>query len=274
MDYFVPTVKEVVYFSLWLLCGAVISNLVALIAVIFDPSFAVSAPMQVICTPLLYIPALLYASSKSRRNRMFADWEAEAPCPVDSLKKSQLNTAFLFVIGIVMVLSAQLLCDGFTRWLPEISPMMKEQMEALMKNADMLSLITLTCVLAPIFEETVFRGIVCRGIAKNYGPVWGIMVSAVFFGAIHLNVTQAVPAFVLGVVFGYVYLRTGSLKLTMAMHCANNAFAVYTSRFCPELEGFDSLADVLPTAQYIILVSAAFVLLMIGINIIRKNFAA
>lgn len=60
-------------------------------------------------------------------------------------------------------------------------------------------------------------------------PVWAIFWSAVFFAFIHLNPWQAVPAFILGCLFGYVYYKTGSLKLTMLMHFTNNTFSLIFS---------------------------------------------
>ncbi len=75
------------------------------------------------------------------------------------------------------------------------------------------------------------------------------MISAVFFAVIHLNPWQAIPAFLLGCLFGYVYYRTGSLKLTMLMHFANNTFALAVAHI-DAFEEAESWLDVLPGARY------------------------
>ncbi len=50
-------------------------------------------------------------------------------------------------------------------------------------------------------------------------PALAIAISAIFFATIHGNLWQGISAFILGSFFGYVYYKTGSLKLTMLMHC-------------------------------------------------------
>jgi hypothetical protein len=64
-----------------------------------------------------------------------------------------------------------------------------------------------------------------------------------------MNPWQAIPAFILGCIFGYVYYKTGSLKLTMLMHCANNTFAVVLSNI-DAFEEAESWMDVLSPSAY------------------------
>lgn len=78
---------------------------------------------------------------------------------------------------------------------------------------------TLFCavILAPIMEELVFRKLVIDRIAC-YGEGVAMIVSGLLFGLIHGNFQQASYAFVLGVFFAYVYLRTGRIIYTMIAH--------------------------------------------------------
>ena len=62
-------------------------------------------------------------------------------------------------------------------------------------------------------------------------PGWAIVVSALFFALIHLNPWQALNAFIIGVVMGYVYYKSGSLWLTMLIHFVNNGTSVILSQF-------------------------------------------
>jgi membrane protease YdiL (CAAX protease family) len=66
---------------------------------------------------------------------------------------------------------------------------------------------------------------------------------------IHLNPWQAIPAFILGLLFGLVYYKTGSLKLTMLMHCANNTLAAIFSRI-PAFQDAESFIDVMNPWTY------------------------
>ena len=71
---------------------------------------------------------------------------------------------------------------------------------------------------------------------------------------------QALPAFLLGVVFGYVYYKTGSLKLTMLMHFVNNTMALIMSRI-PSFQDAETFADVMSPWAYICVIAACVLFL-------------
>ena len=75
-----------------------------------------------------------------------------------------------------------------------------------------------------------------------------------------MNPWQALAAFLLGILFGFVYYKTGSLKLTMLMHCVNNTMAVVFSKI-PSIEEAESFADILSPWAYagIMIASIAFI---------------
>ena len=111
---------------------------------------------------------------------------------------------------------------------------------------------------------------ILRGLlGTKVKPVWAIVISAVFFAFIHLNPWQAVPAFLLGCLFGYVYFKTGSLKLTMLMHFANNTFALVTSQISA-FEEAESWLDVLPGMRYWILFFAAILLVVLIVRAFNR----
>ena len=73
----------------------------------------------------------------------------------------------------------------------------------------------------------------------------------------------------LGCLFGYVYYRTGSLKLTMLMHCVNNTFAVVCSRI-DSLSEMDNWVDILPGTQYWILFAVGAMLLILFTRVLDR----
>lgn len=77
-------------------------------------------------------------------------------------------------------------------------------------------------LLAPIVEEWLFRKQVI-GRLRRFGELPAIVVSALFFALFHLNLFQCFYAFGLGILFGYVYMRTSKLRYTIAMHMIINA---------------------------------------------------
>ena len=79
-----------------------------------------------------------------------------------------------------------------------------------------------TCVIAPIFEETLYRGILLKGLINKYNSKKAIVYSALIFGIAHLNVPQGINAFLLGLILGTVFYYTRSIYLCMTMHFTNN----------------------------------------------------
>ena len=78
-----------------------------------------------------------------------------------------------------------------------------------------------TCVLAPVFEELVFRKALIDRL-HPYGEKLAILISALCFGLFHLNLQQFLYATALGLVFGYVYTRSGQLRWSIALHMTVN----------------------------------------------------
>lgn len=96
----------------------------------------------------------------------------------------------------------------------------------------------LLVVVGPVFEELVFReGIVRSLFAKGWSNVAASAVAALLFAVVHGNLAQGVPAFVLGLVLGLVYVASGDVRVTAVMHIANNALAVLFMLY-PGIEEF------------------------------------
>lgn len=82
-----------------------------------------------------------------------------------------------------------------------------------------------TAILVPVMEEFAFRGVLCSAL-RRYGAGFAIVASALVFSLVHLDFSNVVFAFIAGLVFGYLYLRTGNLWITIAIHALNNGLAV------------------------------------------------
>jgi membrane protease YdiL (CAAX protease family) len=82
-------------------------------------------------------------------------------------------------------------------------------------------------IMAPLFEETFFRGFLFRGFATSWGWVWGAVASATVFGLAHLQLSVFLPLFALGFALAWVYKRTGSLWTSIALHSLFNAVSVF-----------------------------------------------
>lgn len=92
--------------------------------------------------------------------------------------------------------------------------------DSLLEYPDVLNVL-LGCVIAPVAEELMFRKLLLDRL-RPYGDKFAIIASALCFGLFHGNLYQMFYAFALGLVFGYVALRTGCLWQTILLHAMVN----------------------------------------------------
>lgn len=77
-------------------------------------------------------------------------------------------------------------------------------------------------VLAPLFEETIFRGVLLPVAARQLGPGWGVLISAAVFAVAHLSLGELLPLLVLGLGLGWLRWSGGRLGSCVLMHALWN----------------------------------------------------
>jgi membrane protease YdiL (CAAX protease family) len=82
-------------------------------------------------------------------------------------------------------------------------------------------------VLAPLFEEFFFRGMIQRAMRSRLKTRWpAILIASFLFTAVHGAIWLAPPIFFLSLCLGYLYDRTGNLWVPMIVHASFNATSV------------------------------------------------
>lgn len=86
-------------------------------------------------------------------------------------------------------------------------------------------------VLAPVQEELFFRGFLYRGLSASIGPWITIVLTSAVWAVVHLQYDWffIVEIFVLGIVFGWLRMRSGSTILTMLLHGGMNTLALVSA---------------------------------------------
>ena len=79
-------------------------------------------------------------------------------------------------------------------------------------------------ILAPIVEEIIFRYAMITKLKSK--PLLALILPALLFGIVHGNLVQGSYAFALGILFGYIYLKTDNLLTTIILHIAINSSSV------------------------------------------------
>jgi len=75
-----------------------------------------------------------------------------------------------------------------------------------------------TTLLAPLFEEIIFRGILLPTLSRDFGVISGIIVSAFIFALAHLSLGEMPPLFILGIGLAITRIASGSLFSSVIMH--------------------------------------------------------
>ena len=126
-------------------------------------------------------------------------------------------------------------------------------------------------ILAPVIEEYIFRKQLIDRM-HIYGEKLAVVTSALMFGLFHGNLSQFFYAFALGLVFGYVYLKTGKLRYSIGLHMLINSLGSVVGPFFLEkvavvdtMENMD-LAALEPVMPWLI-AFGAYVLVLIGLAI-------
>ena len=82
-------------------------------------------------------------------------------------------------------------------------------------------------VVAPFAEELIFRGFIFKGIRKSFGFIGAAFVSSVLFGVVHGQLNVAIDTFSLGLFLCYLYEKTSSIWISIALHSLKNGIAFY-----------------------------------------------
>ena len=262
--YYIPGVADMFILLGLLLVGALVGGIAAAPLTLALGRDVATEYTMIISYPLMFIPPMLYASIKSRNNSIM-----KSGLRLDNRHFSPLGGALCALLVILATLSAAFCSDAILSFMPEMPSWLEEALKSMTQGTLWINFLCVS-IFAPFFEEWLCRGMILRGLLGNkVRPVWAIVISAVFFAFIHLNPWQAVPAFLLGCLFGYVYYKTGSLKLTMLMHFANNTFSLVMSNI-DAFKDVESWLEVLPGARYWTLFATAILLLVLIIQAFRK----
>ena len=121
----------------------------------------------------------------------------------------------LIVAGMIFIN----LCSEFIG-LPD---MMQDTFRAMSRNV--FGIISIA-IMAPLVEELLFRGAI-QGhlLRKGMKPLYAILIASAVFGIVHMNPIQIPFAFAIGMIFGWLYYRTGSVVPGMIGHFINNSIA-------------------------------------------------
>ena len=160
--------------------------------------------------------------------------------PLDYLPLGPIGTTGWLAGALLGIGTALFNLTLTTRLLPLFDLGYAEMMEQTFESITALITIAGTWALAglmiPVCEELLFRGVIQRSLQVRFGARTAVVVAAIIFGAFHVHPVHALIAFGLGVVAGTAMVVTRSVWAAVAVHVANNTFAISISLIDSELE--------------------------------------
>ncbi|KAG6553631.1 hypothetical protein Mapa_004545 [Marchantia paleacea] len=174
------------------------------------------------------------------------------PLP-DGLFRFELNSPFNLERGWLLWGGLGLLCSGaavvaasYISAAINGQPPSRDDTDALVQLLPIIgasplstaSLIGVTGVLAPLLEETVFRGFLMTSLTKWVPTPIAVIISAIAFAGAHLTPGEFPQLFALGIILGFSYAQTRNLACPMLIHCIWNSGVVIVLTLL-RLQGYD-----------------------------------
>lgn len=212
------------------------------------------SPYAMIALDLLFSLVTLVVFLRTRWAEASADYLRSRPWTV-------------IVWSVVAASGALVPSIAVQEMMPELPNFVEEEMGGMMNARGGYFVI---CLLAPLVEELVMRGAVLRALLlwRKDRPWTMIAISAFLFALIHMNPAQMPHAFVIGLLLGWMFYRTGSIVPGVAYHWANNTAAFILFKLYPDPS--THLIDILGT-QRNVAAAVAFSLLILLPAIYQLN---
>ena len=198
---YIPDLKESwILVAMMVIGGSILSGGVTLLLQMIAPTISDWHPA--IAYPFIFLPPYLWMRWSKKR------FSSEISQPLNAPDFGRLGGLFTFLLLPPLLVAFNYITEPLSSWMP-VPDFIKDLLESVTKNR--YSSLLMMVIFAPLFEETFCRGIILRGLLFHMKPWKAILWSAFIFGVIHLNPWQAIPAFLVGSLMGWVYWKTGSL---------------------------------------------------------------
>lgn len=140
--------------------------------------------------------------------------------PLREWKQIIVWTVILIVVSIALVVAMSFIGIGTDNNKTES---LQSQMTLLNFAIGFVS----AAIISPIYEEIFYRGFLYRFFSSRYGVLSGITISSLIFTVVHIPTFNTLPVnFVSGLVFSWVYQKTGSIIPSILIHGTFNGIAV------------------------------------------------
>ncbi len=154
-----------------------------------------------------------------------------------------------FVLSFIMCIAIMYVSNFISVFLASIIETLKgrpvnNEVANLAASADMRLTFVYMVLLAPIFEEFIFRKLIVDKTLK-YSEGADIVLSCVMFGLFHGNISQCLYAATMGMFLAFLYVKTGNLKITIGIHMLINFMGSIVSILVMKLIHYEELMKIM-----------------------------
>jgi membrane protease YdiL (CAAX protease family) len=182
--------------------------------------------VQLIATLVIYsIIGVIITLINRRRG---GSWEVSCGMGVRQMRKLAISPLlYLAFIPFLMLISKgyHLLLEyilGSEVELQQVAEIVTQELSWLQ-----MLYIAMAILVAPLYEELLFRGIIFPYMVKRTGLAGATLLVSLFFAALHFHLPSVVPLFLLSAVLCLAYWRTGSLWVSIGIHTIFNAVSIF-----------------------------------------------
>ena len=168
-DYYLPDIKGLFILLALLIAGALLGNLVTAGLMLLPGGEGLMSYSMLLSYPVMFIPAMLYAASKSKFNR---DFDMERPVPVDQDKFGIGGFLGLAAAVVIVTIAAGFVTDPLSKLLPPTPEWFDRLNEQMLVGTPLWATLLSVSVFAPLFEEWLCRGMILRGLLQRMKPVF------------------------------------------------------------------------------------------------------
>lgn len=199
----------------------VITNVATFLICLFVPLTNESYGFIKVLSTLLTLPFIyrIYRADEMRRGYLESEWKTV----IKSFRKE-----ISVIVGIVLMAAClSVVLNNILAWTPliETSKSYQQVAKAFFGGGIIFEILG-PCILVPILEEYVFRGLVYCRLREWLSLPWAVGISAVIFGVMHMNLVQFIYAGLLGIFLALCAERTEYLYGAIAGHMAANTISV------------------------------------------------
>ncbi|WP_257670853.1 CPBP family intramembrane glutamic endopeptidase [Parapedobacter tibetensis] len=135
------------------------------------------------------------------------------------VRKLNVNIVFLICLGVLCIKS---LPSPFLSFFDE-HDVYKMLIEPMASEVNVYYFV-FSCIIVPISEEILFRGIVLNGLIRRYSFIVALLLSSILFGLLHVSI---VGAFLFSCFVGWIYYRSNNLLYCIVAHAIGNTISFF-----------------------------------------------